>query len=85
MERATLLGRSMFTQDDDFLEIADHWRRSGRHFTGVIYVHQLVDRGRLLCHTILGEGHVLPAVRRMKMQAGGTGWRSLRTTHPTLA
>jgi hypothetical protein len=62
MERATLLGRPIFTQDDDFLEIADHWRRSRRHFTGVIYVHQLrltvgqiVEDLHLICESCLPE------------------------------
>ena len=31
----------MFTQDDDFLAIADDWRRVGRRFAGVVYAHQL--------------------------------------------
>jgi hypothetical protein len=41
LERATELGRPIFTQDDDFLEIADRWQQTGRHFAGVIYGHQL--------------------------------------------
>jgi hypothetical protein len=39
--RAAELGRTVFTQDDDFLAIADDWQRGGRHFAGVIYAHQL--------------------------------------------
>ena len=39
--RATELGRPIFTQDDDFLELADQWLHAGRPFTGVIYAHQL--------------------------------------------
>jgi len=39
--RATDLGRVVFTQDDDFLIIADEWQRVGRHFAGVVYAHQL--------------------------------------------
>ena len=39
--RATELGRVLFTQDDDFLAIADDWQRVGRHFAGVVYAHQL--------------------------------------------
>lgn len=39
--RALELGRVVFTQDDDFLAIADDWTRTGRHFAGVIYAHQL--------------------------------------------
>ncbi len=41
LQRATELGRPIFTQDDDFLEIADHWQQTSRHFAGVIYAHQL--------------------------------------------
>jgi predicted nuclease of predicted toxin-antitoxin system len=41
LARATELGRIVFTQDDDFLVIADNWRRSGRHFAGIVYAHQL--------------------------------------------
>ncbi|MDY0170486.1 MAG: DUF5615 family PIN-like protein [Thermoguttaceae bacterium] len=41
LQRGTELGRAVFTQDDDFLELADHWQRTGRHFAGVIYAHQL--------------------------------------------
>ncbi len=41
LQRATELGRPVFTQDDDFLEIAAHWRQMGRPFAGIIYAHQL--------------------------------------------
>jgi hypothetical protein len=41
MERATNLGRILFSQDDDLLGLAKEWRRIGRHFVGVIYAHQL--------------------------------------------
>jgi predicted nuclease of predicted toxin-antitoxin system len=41
LERATELERVMFTQDDDFLAIADQWLEAGREMTGVIYAHQL--------------------------------------------
>lgn len=41
LERATELGRTVFTQDDDFLAIADKWLGHGRDFRGVIYAHQL--------------------------------------------
>src|SRR5690349_16641547 len=30
LERATQLGRTVFTQDDDFLALADEWLRNGR-------------------------------------------------------
>ena len=41
LERATVLGRVVFTRDDDFLAIADEWARSGRDFAGIVYAHQL--------------------------------------------
>jgi len=41
LARAGELGRVIFTQDDDFLAIADDWQRTGRHFAGLIYAHQL--------------------------------------------
>jgi hypothetical protein len=41
LQRATELGRAVFTQDDDFLVLADEWLDSHRNFAGVIYAHQL--------------------------------------------
>jgi hypothetical protein len=41
LARATELGRVMFTQDDDFLAVADNWQRTSRHFAGLVYAHQL--------------------------------------------
>lgn len=41
LERATELGRALFTQDDDFLAIAHRQQLAGRTFAGVIYGHQL--------------------------------------------
>ena len=40
LERATELGRILYTHDDDFLRIADAWQQAGRSFSGVIYAHQ---------------------------------------------
>jgi hypothetical protein len=39
--RAMALGRVIFTRDRDFLAIAADWQRTGRHFAGVIYAHQM--------------------------------------------
>jgi predicted nuclease of predicted toxin-antitoxin system len=62
LERATALGRPIFTQDDDFLEIADRWRQTGRHFAGVVYAHQLratvgqiVTDLQLICEACVAE------------------------------
>lgn len=41
LARATELNRVLFTQDRDFLRIADLWQAKGRAFTGIIYAHQL--------------------------------------------
>lgn len=40
LDRATELGRVLFTQDDDLLEEACVRQRTGKPFTGVIYAHQ---------------------------------------------
>ena len=39
--RASELGRILFTQDDDFLNIASTCQEEGREFSGVVYGHQL--------------------------------------------
>ena len=41
LDRATSLGRVLFSQDDDLLAEATRRQRSGQHFGGVIYAHQL--------------------------------------------
>jgi hypothetical protein len=40
LQRATALGRSVFSQDEDFLVIASEWHRTGRLFSGVIFGSQ---------------------------------------------
>ena len=41
LDRATLIGRVIFTQDDDFLVEARQRQMTGHAFSGVIYVHQM--------------------------------------------
>ena len=41
LQRATDLGRIVFTQDDDFLALAPRWNAADRHFAGIVYAHQL--------------------------------------------
>lgn len=41
LARALELRRVLFTQDDDFLVLADQWQREGRVFAGLVYAHQL--------------------------------------------
>ncbi|NLX96459.1 MAG: DUF5615 family PIN-like protein [Rhodopirellula sp.] len=36
LERATNLGRIVFTQDEDFLGIAHQWQNSRRDFAGIV-------------------------------------------------
>jgi len=40
-QRATGLGRVLFSQDQDFLTLAHERQRVGRDFAGLVYVHQL--------------------------------------------
>lgn len=49
LDRATALGRVLFSQDDDLLVEAVRRQRSGVAFTGVVYGHQLrVSIGRCI-------------------------------------
>jgi hypothetical protein len=41
LDRATGLGRVLFSQDEDLLAEATHRQRTSRPFGGVIYAHQL--------------------------------------------
>lgn len=47
LARATFLGRALFSQDTDFLAIANSMQISGEPFSGVVFAHQLkVSVGR---------------------------------------
>ena len=41
LDRATELGRVLFTQDDDLRREAKRWQQTGESFAGIIYAHQL--------------------------------------------
>jgi hypothetical protein len=41
LDRATSLGRVLFTEDEDLLAIAQNRQRTGIEFSGVAYAHQL--------------------------------------------
>jgi hypothetical protein len=41
LDRATDLGRVLFSQDEDLLAEATKRQRSGNHFAGIIYIHQM--------------------------------------------
>jgi hypothetical protein len=41
LDRATVLGRVLFSQDEDLLAIAYQRVQAGRAFGGVVYAHQL--------------------------------------------
>ncbi len=40
LERASELGRILFSQDRDLLRIANAWQNQNRAFAGVIFAHQ---------------------------------------------
>jgi predicted nuclease of predicted toxin-antitoxin system len=40
LDRATQLGRVLFTQDDDLLSEAARRQEAGESFAGVVYIHQ---------------------------------------------
>lgn len=44
LDRATELGRVLFTQDRDLLREATRRQRAGEHFSGIVYAHQLEGR-----------------------------------------
>ena len=49
LDRATLLGRVLFSQDEDLLAEATRRQRNGIPFAGVVYAHQLyVTIGRCI-------------------------------------
>ncbi|MBM4012203.1 MAG: hypothetical protein FJ286_12620 [Planctomycetes bacterium] len=39
LQRATELGRVVFTQDRDFLVLAADWQQARREFPGMVYAH----------------------------------------------
>ena len=41
LARACVVGRVLFSQDDDMLRLANDWQRTCRPTCGVIYAHQL--------------------------------------------
>jgi hypothetical protein len=51
LDRATDLGRLLFTQDEDLLAEAARRQEQGMHFAGVVYAHQLkVPIGQCIEH-----------------------------------
>ncbi len=49
LQRATALGRVLFTQDEDLLALAHRYQREERPFPGVVYAHQLhISIGRCI-------------------------------------
>lgn len=54
LERATALGRVLFTQDEDFLAIATRWQREGRSFPAVAFAEQInLSIGRAIDDLVL--------------------------------
>ena len=48
LARATAVGRVLFTQDTDFLEIASRWQRQGIAFSGILFAAQGTPIGQLI-------------------------------------
>jgi len=48
LTRATALGRVLFTQDNDFLEIAARWQRRGLVFGGLVFAPRGMPIGRMI-------------------------------------
>jgi hypothetical protein len=65
LDRAGLLGRVLFSQDEDLLGEAARRQRDGRTFAGVIYAHQIgVPVGRCIEDlTLLALAEDAPALR----------------------
>ena len=40
LNRSSQLARILYTQDQDYLTIADHRRKENREFAGIVYAHQ---------------------------------------------
>jgi len=40
LARSTALDRTLFSQDEDLLRVADEWRTAYRRFAGLVYAHQ---------------------------------------------
>ena len=41
LDRATELGRAVFTHDTDFLRVGAERRRAGAHFADIVFAHQV--------------------------------------------
>jgi hypothetical protein len=41
LQRASDLGRMLFTHDEDLLSIGAAWQQQSREFAGIVYAHQL--------------------------------------------
>jgi Domain of unknown function (DUF5615) len=48
LDRATILGRSLVSQDEDLLIEADLRQQAGQSFAGLIYSHQSTSIGQLV-------------------------------------
>jgi hypothetical protein len=61
LERATQLGRVLFSQDKDLLALTHHWLQTGREFAELIYAHQLsITIGRAIRHLELLAQALVP-------------------------
>jgi hypothetical protein len=59
LQRASTLGRVLFTMDDDLLVIAAAWMGAGTAFSGVVYAHPLrITIAQAICD-LDTMGHIL--------------------------
>jgi hypothetical protein len=69
LERATGLGRVVFTQDRDFLVLAADWQKTRREFAGMVYGHQLrVTVGGAVHDLALIASVIAPAEMRNRVE-----------------
>ena len=69
LDRATEVGRVLFTRDDDLVTEAVQRQRDGREFAGVIYAHQLkVTIGAAIADLLLIATAGAPADLRKTLQ-----------------
>ena len=69
LDRATALGRVLFTRDDDLLGEASNRQRTGGHFQGVIYAYlQTADVGTCIreLETIAKAGQPEDVINRVE-------------------
>jgi Domain of unknown function (DUF5615) len=72
LDRASSLGRVLFTQDIRFKAMAEDWQRQGRPFGGLVFGHQRGARSA-------SSSAIWKSSPRRPMR--GTGWESSSISH----